>query len=325
MSSVAVIEPGELARTNGQHSERPPFDLELIRRTVAVGATDDELALYLHDCQRRGVHPLDRLLHFTIRKDKQGNRRYTPIVGIDLFRARAGETGQHAGTDDAVFVTEEGTKYPQSASVTVYRIVGGVRCPFAATARWFEYKPGSEDFMWVKMPYTMLAKCAEALALRKAFPGELGGLYTQDEMDQAGPPEPAWNSPEANSLSPQEQLAARQKNPQPPRKVYCTQQQQDALRDIADELGLTGAERVEVITPYAVKRATHLTPEQCGEIVLNLCRRRVQQLLTELTFSLDDVRQEYPEVVADTPAELDQEQAEKALKVLRECAERAKG
>jgi len=58
------------------------------------------------------------------------------------------------------------------------------RCGFTATARWSEYKPDS-DFMWRRMPHTMLGKCAEALALRKGFPQELSGLYEAAEMDQA--------------------------------------------------------------------------------------------------------------------------------------------
>lgn len=307
----------ERTETNGHRDERP-LDLELIRRTVAKGANDDELNLYLHDCQRRGVHPLDRLLHFTLRVDHQTKeRRYTPITSIDLFRSRAGGTGEHAGTDDAVFVVADGTEYPQSATVTVYRMVQGIRCPFPATARWKEYKPASKDFMWIRMPFTMLAKCAEALALRKAFPAELGGLHTQDEMAQAGPSIDPDMTLEANSLTPQEQLAARQANPQPARKVYCSQQQQDAIRDIADELGLSGPERVAFIAPYNVKRANSLTPEQAAEMILAMCRRRVGQLLTELQFNLDDVRIEAPAVVADTPDELDQEQADAALTILR--------
>ena len=70
--------------------------------------------------------------------------------------------------------------------VTVYRMVSGQRVAFSASARWAEYAPqGSQGFMWQKMPFLMLGKVAEALALRKAFPLDLSGLYTQEEMAQA--------------------------------------------------------------------------------------------------------------------------------------------
>src|SRR3990167_6049712 len=142
----------------------PREQMELVRRTVFAGANDDELALYFHDCQRQGVHPLDRLIHPTIRTDKRGTRRYTPITSIDFMRSRAEMTNEYAGNDDPVF-TGEPQQRDFAATVTVWKIVGGVRCPFTATARWGEYVP-SEDFMWRRMPHTMLGKCAEALALR---------------------------------------------------------------------------------------------------------------------------------------------------------------
>lgn len=160
--------------------------LDLIKKTVAMGATPDELKLYLYDCARQGVHPLDRLVFFTKRSGK-----YTPITSIDFMRIRAAETGEYAGSDDALFWSiETKQSYPDQATVTVWRLVQGQRCAFTATARWAEYKPDANDFMWKKMPHTMLAKCAEALALRKGFPKQLAGLYAREEMDQAGPNQP---------------------------------------------------------------------------------------------------------------------------------------
>jgi len=155
-----------------------PEQLTLIKNTIAKDATHDELQLFLYDNQRRGVHPLDRLLHFTKRSGK-----YTPITSIDFMRIRAAATGACAGIDDPMF-----SGVPMNpdfaAHITVYRLVQGQRCAFSATARWREYKP-DQDFMWRKMPFTMLGKCVEALALRKAFPQELAGLYESSEFDQA--------------------------------------------------------------------------------------------------------------------------------------------
>lgn len=148
------------------------------------------------------------------------------------------------------------------------------------------------------------------------------GMLDETELETIQDAHPEWASSEANSLAPQEQLKARQANPQPPRKVYCTQQQQDALRDIADEIGLPNAERVEILRKYGVKRNSYLTPEQCNEAILDLCKRRVGDLLTELGLNLDDVRQEDPSVAADTPDELDQAQANAALTVLRAARDR---
>jgi phage recombination protein Bet len=156
--------------------------LDLVRRTIAQGATDAELKLYLYDCARHGVHPLDRLLHFTKRGD-----RYTPVTSIDLMRMRAHDTGECLGISDAAFDQQlPPPAPPYAAVVTVKRLVQGQVAEFTATARWAEYYPGdAQGRMWKKMPHTMLGKCAEALALRKGFPKQLAGLYAREEMDQA--------------------------------------------------------------------------------------------------------------------------------------------
>lgn len=156
---------------------------ELVKRTIAPDATEAELQLYFYDCSRRGVHPLDKLLHFTKRQGK-----YTPITSIDLFRMRADSTGVHLGTDEPLYQGVKGTP-DFAAMVKVHKLVAGQKATFTGTARWSEYFPGEQQgFMWKKMPHLMLGKCAEALALRKAFPAQLHGLYVQEEMDQAAAP-----------------------------------------------------------------------------------------------------------------------------------------
>ena len=156
-----------------------PAQVDLIKSQIAKGATDDELKLFLHVADKSGLDPLSRQIYFIKRSGKM-----TIQTGIDGFRAVADRTGQYVGSSDPVF--EDNGKIPAKATVTVNKVVGGIVGNFTATARWEEYYPGkSQGFMWDKMPHTMLGKCAEALALRKAFPAQLSGLYTDNEMDQA--------------------------------------------------------------------------------------------------------------------------------------------
>lgn len=172
--------------------------IALITRTVAKGASMDELGLYFNVAKRVGLDPFMRQIHLIPRNIKQGNSYITirtVQVGIDGYLAIAERTKQLAGIDDAIF--DDGYKYepgkepknPSKATVTVWRMVNGERVAFTASARWKEYFPGERlGFMWNKMPYGQLSKCALALALRKAFPTDLGGIYTNEEMDQAGEP-----------------------------------------------------------------------------------------------------------------------------------------
>jgi phage recombination protein Bet len=175
-----------------------PFNEEqkaLIKDTIAKdqGLTDDEFRLFIYTAQRLGLDPLARQIHAVKRKG-----RMTIQTGIDGYRAIADRTGKYAGNDDPTYegvVAEDWGQRPGVARVAVYKIVAGERCAFTSSARWEEYSlAGNEGFMWRKMPFLMLAKCAEALALRKAFPAELSGVYTDEEMHQADrpPPKPTY-------------------------------------------------------------------------------------------------------------------------------------
>lgn len=166
---------------------RPAFSreqIDLIKGTIAKGASDQELALFLAQCERTGLDPFSRQIYWISR----GGRGSTQ-VSIDGFRVIAERTNEMDGQDVA-WCGEDGlwkdvwldTKAPMAARVLVYR--KGCAHPFPGIALWAEYAQSSQ--MWQKMKANQLAKCAESLALRKAFPHQLSGLYTTDEMAQAG-------------------------------------------------------------------------------------------------------------------------------------------
>lgn len=165
--------------------------LDLIKRTIAPTATPDELELFLHQCRRTGLDPLAKQIYF-----QKFNGKMAIVTGIDGYRLIATRTKLYAGNDEPKFdgriaITDRAqwdkiTHAPAKATMTVKRIVGGVACDFTATAYWEEFYPGGKrGGQWRKMPHVMLSKIAEAAALRKAFPADLSGIYTSEEMEQA--------------------------------------------------------------------------------------------------------------------------------------------
>lgn len=183
-------------------------DLDVLKRSKFKGFEDHEIAYCARVSNALALNPLLNQIHFVKRKNRDGSYSITPQTGIDGFRLSAQRAGGYAGSDDAVFeyaATDKAQKRPTKATVTVYRIVEGHRCPFTGSARWDEFF-NPVGGQWDRMPHVMLSKCAEALALRKAFPAELANIKTDEEMDQADRPNKA-QTVQAQIVPQQEQPA----------------------------------------------------------------------------------------------------------------------
>lgn len=155
--------------------------IDTIKQTVARGANDSQLALFLQVCKSRNLDPFTKQVYFT----PQGI-----IVSIDGFRAIAERTGCYAPGPTRYEYDE--AKNLVAAYVTVKKLVNGTWFDVEESAYYEEYRGSSP--IWKKMPRVMLAKCAEARALRRAFSSDLSGLYSPEEMDQAQEPAPKAKS-----------------------------------------------------------------------------------------------------------------------------------
>ena len=183
-----------LAITEEQQFWTPEQAAVLQQSGIDMDVSRPELETFLHLCQKTGLDPFSRQIYMIGRFNARAGRKvYTPQTSIDGLRIVAQRSHDYAGQDGPWWCGADGQwadvwlapEPPAAARVGVLR--GTFTQPLYAVARWESYVPlrdGAPTGLWAKMPDLMLAKVAEALALRKAFPHDLSGVYTSDEMAQ---------------------------------------------------------------------------------------------------------------------------------------------
>jgi phage recombination protein Bet len=180
---------------NGYSLSTDKEKLKLLKDTYCRGATDPEFMLFVHACERTQLDPFMRQIHAVKRWDNTLKRESMTIqTGIDGYRLIAERTGCYSPGREPSY-TYDANGNLESATAYVKKMTkDGTWHEVAATAFFEEYcqrnKENRPIAMWQKMARNQLAKCAEALCLRKAFPAELSGIYTREEMEQAAVVEP---------------------------------------------------------------------------------------------------------------------------------------
>ena len=175
-------------------------EYDLIKRTVAKDCDSSEFDMFMHICKHTGLDPLRRQIYaFVFDRDNPAKRQMVPVTAIGGWRSLAERTGNYRPDDQPPRITfDEGAKDENSnplgiikADVTVYKFAHGEWHSVAGEAHWEEYAPikdGKLDYRkrgWITMPRVMIAKTAEAQALRRAWPDDFGALYEESELDRA--------------------------------------------------------------------------------------------------------------------------------------------
>lgn len=194
------------------------------------GARDELVLMVIEYCEAAGLDPLTKPVHIVPMRTKNSSGQYVwrdqIMPGIEMHRTKAHRTGQYAGCSPVEWgptITQEFTdpngavvtvRYPEYARITVRRrLLTGEIAEFSAVVYWQEayVSAGRSEVpnaMWQRRPRGQLEKCAEAAALRKGFPEEVGGIPVREEMEgrvleeEAHPDRPAPENRLAHLVAP---------------------------------------------------------------------------------------------------------------------------
>lgn len=280
---------GQLIKTGIAPMMLTEEQIQLLRKTLCRDLTNDEFELFVNQCKRTGLDPFAKQIYPVKRMDKKNDRAVLAIqTSIDGFRVVAERTGKYGGQDGPYWCDDSGEwkdvwlkkTPPIAAKVGVYR--QDWKHPCYGIARFDAYAQkayGKLTLFWDKMPDLMIAKCAESLALRKAFPHDLSGLYTSEEMSQSDDPrsesdessESAGTAPSVGLLMIQELLA---KLPESIKADLFQREQISAIEDMKTA-------RVEPIIAKlkAIKKILALAKEKQADLQKTLAHFKVNSLV----------------------------------------------
>ena len=249
-----------------------PEQIQLIKDVYAKGASDLEFEFFLNVSQHRALDIIAGQLWLIDRWDSNlGRNVKTPQTSIDGYRVLAERSAAYAGQVGPWWCGPDGEwkdvwlsdKPPVAARVGVVRKDWAE--PIYAVARYSAYvqlkKDGTPNKIWQKMSDLMLAKCAEALALRKAFPQQTSGIYTHEEMgqaqlqDQSAPM--SMEAPVVNAL-PEAGLITREQR----------KQMNDFIAGLKMKFALTNEIlKAKMLDATGVEHSSELTEEQANDMI----------------------------------------------------------
>lgn len=264
-----------------------PEQVTMLGHIGVEEASDADLQVFFHQCQRTGLDPFARQIYMIGREERKnvngawvGVTKQTIQTGIDGYRLIGRRAAQGAGETISVkppvwahpdggwrdvWLPAWGT--PAAAKVTIMR--NGEE--FTAVALFDEYKQakrnGELTRMWAQRPAGQIAKCAEALAWRMAFPQDLSGIYTEEEMGQADNPAPERRpaAPRAQT-QPSEPAAPEASTEAPAGPVRINEEQWSEIAGAAAAAGLTDAQTGQLIQETIGRQIAGATEIQVEEI-----------------------------------------------------------
>lgn len=365
MKRAEEVEQNQVARFgqlrlpyNDVFKER--FDVDRATYKVLIEAiwpsakTVDAIALALSYCKARKLDPMKRVVHIVPMWNSTLWREVETVwPGIAELRTTAARTGEYAGIDGVelgpmVEITftgktrgrepkelTEAVTVPEWARCTVYRVVKGVRCPFVGPKVYWKETfadvagSGVPNSMWAERPVGQIEKCAEAAALRRAFPEELGSTYAAEEMDGRSMTAAAALGAEVAAVDPQKTeekastaaaTTSTEVDPEPPTPTRPASASEPATEQSPPPAAT--AEPAATAAPAEVKKRKALTADHSG-ILRDAMFKRIDQAadkaalakwyaqaVAELETLLDTDKQEVVERMQDKMIAFDEQPVE---------------